>query len=222
MPSVLDAPTLKLNKSWLPIDSTTVREAIKDVMGTENSPPARIVEPVSYGVHDIWEWMNLEVEKDEPCIHLAHGKTMKVPEVIIECNFNRNPVREIVFCRRNIWKRDNYACQYCGKRPPTDEVSLDHIMPKSRGGISSFKNCVLACMKCNKRKNNRTPKEANMRLVRTVVQNGKLVTIGYDTPAIPSWSPLYALRRRAYPASWRNFLNRKDVDMLYWETEIEP
>lgn len=114
-----------------------------------------------------------------------------------------------------------HNCQYCGRVPVVDDITIDHIIPKSKGGISSFENCVLACITCNKKKNNRTIRQAGMRLVRTRFVDDKLIRETYDEPIQPHWSPLYSLKRRTYPASWKKFLSRKDVDMLYWETELE-
>ncbi len=75
------------------------------------------------------------------------------------------PYKELPFSKKNILVRDNYTCQYCGKK--SKELTLDHVFPKSRGGDYSWKNIVASCAKCNQLKADRTPKEANMKLLRT-------------------------------------------------------
>ena len=74
------------------------------------------------------------------------------------------PAAAVTFSRRNIFKRDRYVCQYCGSQPGSEELTIDHVVPRSQGGVSSWTNCVLACMTCNKRKADRTPEQAGMML----------------------------------------------------------
>lgn len=67
--------------------------------------------------------------------------------------------------RRTVLARDHYTCQYCGEMPPRPELTLDHVVPRSRGGKTNWENVVVACQKCNGRKGSRTPAEANMKLL---------------------------------------------------------
>ncbi len=85
------------------------------------------------------------------------------PSVIRLRRFIRLPYHRIVLSRRNVMKRDAHRCQYCGSR---SDLTLDHVMPRSRGGRDSWENLVTACNKCNVRKGNRTPVEASMPLAR--------------------------------------------------------
>ena len=71
--------------------------------------------------------------------------------------YDRVPANAVTFSRRNIYKRDRYTCQYCGVQPGSEELTIDHVLPRSRGGTSTWENCVLACLECNKRKADRTP-----------------------------------------------------------------
>jgi 5-methylcytosine-specific restriction endonuclease McrA len=104
------------------------------------------------------------------------------------------PRNVVKFNRRNVFLRDENQCQYCGKKFGTNHLSLDHVIPRSRGGPSTWDNIVCACLKCNVRKGGRTPQEAGMRL--------------YRLPSKPSRSPSLAhqLSSRKY-AAWRNFLD---------------
>ena len=104
--------------------------------------------------------------------------------------------------REGILRRDAHTCQYCGKRFPISELSIDHVLPQSRGGEHTWQNLVCSCVACNSRKGSRTPLQAGMRLVRE--------------PRRPRKSPdrLLRLRRRQYEA-WKVFLNE-----AYWTVEL--
>ena len=87
---------------------------------------------------------------------------LQVPRVIRLLHFDRIPRQTIRFNRRNIFARDGNQCQYCGRHFPTSELSLDHVMPRSRGGDTCWENIVCACVSCNVKKGGRTPHEAHM------------------------------------------------------------
>lgn len=215
--SVLDHPTLVLNKGWQGINAKPVREALGDVL----SERANILHPDEYTQHNWESWTGIPVGIDEPALCTPRSR-IKIPEIIILKDYNKVRHRRVKFSRRNLWKRDNFCCQFCGHRPRNDEITMDHVVPKSRGGKSSFKNCVLACIECNKRKDNRTPEEAGMRLFRWVKgQEGEPVKQYYNRPKAPTWSPLYSVGRRRIPRSWTSFVKNM-IDDLYWDTELEP
>ncbi len=88
-----------------------------------------------------------------------------VPTVIRLRSYVKIPYKEISLSRRNLLHRDNYTCQYCGDR--RHDLTIDHIVPRSKGGTDSWENVVAACLKCNVKKGDRTPKEANMLLTTT-------------------------------------------------------
>jgi 5-methylcytosine-specific restriction endonuclease McrA len=87
----------------------------------------------------------------EPFIR-AVRQHFRVPEVVTLTHYDKLPVTHVAFSRRNLFKRDGYKCQYCGAHPRPDELTIDHIVPRSRGGESTWENCVLACIECNKRR----------------------------------------------------------------------
>lgn len=99
----------------------------------------------------------------EDWVSTVHFK-IQVPRVIRLFDYDRMPRQKLNLNRRNVLARDNHTCQYCGKRLPTHELSLDHVVPRSRGGATSWENVVCACLDCNIRKGGRTPKEAQMHL----------------------------------------------------------
>jgi 5-methylcytosine-specific restriction endonuclease McrA len=116
-----------------------------------------------------------------------------IPRVIRLVDYDKVPRREVKFSRRNILARDENRCQYCNKKLPTSQLSLDHVTPKSRGGKSTWTNVVAACTPCNTRKGGRMPWEASMKLRRT--------------PAVPKKNPLLAdkVQSPTY-RMWRLFL----------------
>ncbi|HOV89937.1 MAG TPA: HNH endonuclease [Syntrophorhabdaceae bacterium] len=87
---------------------------------------------------------------------------IRLPAVIRLLRFIRNGNTNIKFSRKNIFLRDNYTCQYCGKRFEPKDLTCDHIIPKSRGGITEWSNIVTSCIKCNLKKGDKLPEEINM------------------------------------------------------------
>ena len=118
---------------------------------------------------------------------------IQVPRIIRLLRFDRAPRQTLRFNRRSLFARDGHRCQYCGLTPPLHQLSLDHVLPRSRGGDTSWENVVCCCLKCNTRKGGRTPSEARMKLLRD--------------PRKPAHSPLliHKLSNPKYVA-WRDFL----------------
>jgi len=114
-----------------------------------------------------------------------------VPEVILVRRYTRVPNHHAPFTRRNLFRRDAHECQYCGRQCRSEEASIDHVTPRSLGGATTWENCVLACLRCNARKANKTPKQAGLRL--------------RNEPRRPRWSPYLNLARAEPLPSWRQF-----------------
>lgn len=221
--SVLHDPVLVLNKGWIPIDAVPVRDALADVCGEK----ARIVHPETYQLFDMDGWLDQEVPAGARFLRTARSP-IRVPEVIVN-DYNHIPIRTVVFSRRNLWKRDGFRCQYCGRKPSPDEITIDHVVPRAiwvrqnhEKSVTSFENCVLACIECNKKKDNRTPEQAGMRLRRMIKgTEGVLKPVYYTRPKAPNWNPIYAIRRyQAIPESWSKFVENI-VSELYWNVELE-
>ena len=128
---------------------------------------------------------------------------IQVPRVIRLVGYDKLPKQTVKFNRRNIFARDHNQCQYCGKKFPMPELSLDHVIPRSQGGRTTWENIVCACVACNVRKGGRTPKQAHMGLIRK--------------PEKPKRSPVLNLKltQRKY-RSWQSFL-----DSAYWSVELK-
>lgn len=193
---VLQRPTLVLNRSWQPVNVASVARALVMVW----SDTARVVDPADYQLYDWNDWAELEPEDDQPFIRSV-SRRFRVPEVVTLTRFNRLPSTTVAFSRRNLFRRDGYMCQYCGCKPKSEELTIDHVIPRSRGGQSTWENCVLACTRCNHSKADRTPKMARMKLKKK--------------PAHPKWNPIYSQHATRFE-SWSKFISD-----AYWNAELE-
>ena len=194
--AVLNRPTLVLNRSWQPVGVATVSRSLV-LLWNDN---ARVVDPQDYQLYTWADWSTLIPHEDEPFIQAVRMR-LRVPEVVALTTYDRIPTNAVTFSRRNIYKRDRYTCQYCGAQPGTEELTVDHVNPRAQGGISTWENCVLACVGCNKRKADRTPEQAGMPLRKK--------------PVRPMWRPLYATRDVRIE-SWTRF-----VSETYWNVELK-
>lgn len=187
----LDLPVLVLNRWWVPVHVTTVRRALCLVF----QGSARVVATDTLQVHGFAEWLCLN---DPPTSGWVIGVRHRIPapEVIHLVTFDRVPTYEAPFTRRNLYQRDNFTCQYCGSHLPPDRLSIDHIRPRSKGGKTSWDNCVLACVRCNTRKADRSLTEARLRLIRQ--------------PRRPRWSPYLSVASDKRLPSWQRFLRERD------------
>ena len=192
----LERPTLVLNRSWQPVNVATVARALV-LLWNES---ARVVDPDDYQTYTWADWSQLRVRDGDPFIQAIRLR-LRAPEVIVLSNYDRLPSAAVSFSRRNLFKRDHWTCQYCGMQPGADELTIDHVVPRSQGGTSTWENCVLACLACNKRKADRTPREAGLKL--------------RHAPVRPLWKPMYA-RHSVRIESWSKF-----VSEAYWEVSLE-
>jgi 5-methylcytosine-specific restriction endonuclease McrA len=195
--SVLNTKVLVLNRSYLPIHITVVRRALSLLY----QDIAHAVDD-QYRTFDFASWADLAAEEDT--IGLVN-RAIRVPRVILLLAYDRVPRRYVRFSRYNIYARDQNRCQYCGRQFARTELNLDHVVPRSKGGTSTWENVVCSCHRCNRLKGGRTPADAGMRLVRQ--------------PRRPQWTPFmtetFSLRRYK---EWKPFLSA--VDAAYWNTEL--
>lgn len=205
--SPLDSSVLVLNKLFMAVHVISVRRAF--VLLCKELAEVVSLEDGQFATYDFESWREISAyrlanfrQEDDDWVRTASTQ-IQVPRVIRLLSYERVPKHTIKFNRRNIFARDNNQCQYCGKRFPTTDLSLDHIVPRSQGGGSSWENIVCACIDCNVRKGGRTPKQAHMSLIRK--------------PEKPKRSPLLNLKltSRKYQ-SWKTFL-----DNAYWSVELK-
>lgn len=140
---VLQSPVLVLNATYEPINVTAARRAVvlvlKGVATTE--------------------------EENGSFIHSARV-AIRIPSVIRLTHFRRIPYQTRALSRKNILLRDRYTCQFCGRVLPAGELTLDHVVPRSRDGHTDWDNLVACCHACNNRKGNRLPEEVGLKLRR--------------------------------------------------------
>jgi|TARA_R100000908_G_C3706989_1_gene115140 hypothetical protein len=114
------------------------------------------------------------------------------PAVIVLKEYIRKDFTSYSCNRKNVIWRDKYICQYCGNKFQYHELTMDHVIPKSRGGEKSWTNIVASCKGCNSKKGNKTPKEARMPLIKK--------------PTIPRWNINVLLRDKEIPNEWKDFI----------------
>lgn len=202
---------LLLNAHYMALRVINARRAFSLLCKRDRSsfPVAEVVaiEDGRYVSYDFEDWAEISRFRHEfePAKHdwirTVHFH-IAVPRIVRVFSFARMPQREVKFNRRNIFARDNNTCQYCGRRFPTSELSLDHVVPRSQGGASCWENIVCACVRCNVRKGGRTPDQARLALVRE--------------PVRPRRNPVVTIKLsdQRY-SSWKQFLNN-----AYWDVEL--
>ena len=199
--SLAQRKVLVLNKSWTAIGVVTLEKALKKVGSNykDGTPKARIIDCSNDFQMLTWEdWSLLRPKEGEEGMRSVNA-IFRIPEVIQYSRYDKLGPQTVHYNRRTIYRRDNNICQYCNKKKPGSELSLDHVIPRCQGGLTTWDNIVVACTDCNAKKAGRTPKEAGMKLL--------------SVPKKPSYN--------FYPGdvrvkSWEQFLGE-----AYWLTELE-
>ena len=206
MADPLSASVLVLNRFYMAVHVVSVRRAFT-LLFRELAEVVH-VEQGQYANYTFESWREISElkakfkEPNEDWVRAVNFE-IQVPRVIRLLFYDRLPKQAVRFNRRNIFARDANRCQYCGKRFPTSELSLDNVLPRSRGGETSWENIVCSCVKCNVRKGGRTPHEAHMHLIRQ--------------PACPKRSPMLSLKLgNPKYESWKSFL-----DNAYWSVDLK-
>lgn len=205
---VLSSSVLVLNRVYMAIHVVEVRRAL--VLLCRELAEVVSIEEGLFGNYDLEAWQEIsefqwavgqELLSQERSawnspevewLRCSHSP-LKVPRVIRLTRYDRVPRFTMRFSRKNLFARDAHQCQYCGETPGATRLSFDHVVPRSRGGGTSWENVVCCCFDCNARKGNKTPSEAGMSLLKP--------------PRKPTHNPI--LREKlANPkyASWRSFL----------------
>lgn len=195
----MNSNVLVLNRSFLPIHVISVRRAFCLLY----RGIAKAVDD-QFKTFDFESWSKLSIEQREEAIGLV-DRMIRIPRVILLVTYDRMPRGNIRFTRLNIYLRDNSTCQYCGKKFPKSELSLDHVIPRSYGGKSTWGNIACCCSACNRKKGGRTPEESNLKLLKP--------------PRKPTWTPFFKVSLKDLTRKeWTPFLNM--IDISYWHTEL--
>ena len=146
---MLDGHVLVLNRVFQAVQITSVRRALTLLYKGQ----VKAVDS-EYRTYDFENWADIPVQPDDHFVRTP-SRNILIPHVVQLLVFDRLPRQEVKFSRGNIYLRDGNRCQYCGKKFSSSELSLDHVVPISRGGKSTWENVVCACLPCNVRKGNK-------------------------------------------------------------------
>jgi len=195
---MLNSSVLVLNRNYQPVQVTTVRRAFTLLyLGV-----AKVIDE-QYRLYEFQDWAQLSAAQHEAIS--TTSRSIRIPRVLVLTAYEHLPKGRVRFSRLNIYARDRDTCQYCGRTLPRSELNLDHVVPRSQGGRTSWENVVCSCIVCNLRKGGRTPEQAAMRLLRR--------------PARPRWTPFFrGPTRRVTYREWLPFLNL--ADLSYWNVEL--
>jgi len=186
---------LVLNKSWVAIHIVDWKKAMSLIY----QDAARSLD-MDFIAYDFSMWLEFSTSKpsnDYPKVHTS-TKEIAIPEIVVLTKYDRLPSRDVKYSRQTLFERDSYRCAYCGKHFPRPELTVDHIIPRSKGGKTNWDNTVSACRQCNFLKANRTPQEAKMPLLLK--------------PKKPKWiSPLHKVGGHRLLKSWQRFSDRAPV-----------
>jgi len=185
-----DYDTLVLNRLYFPVHIISWKAA----MSLLYTGKATAID-VDYVVYDWDNWIEFTKNQNGNYCYAHSAKyRVAIPDILILQDFANVPRREIKYSRENVFHRDGYVCQYCGKKFKRDDLTIDHVVPKSHGGSNNWDNIVSSCEPCNAKKADRTPGQANMHLM--------------HPPSEPQWySPLQKVAERGVlRPNWSKFL----------------
>jgi len=178
---------LVLNRNWQAINVRTPQEAFC-MMATNVATALEIdgdslIRPVTWS-----EWITLPIREQDNAVHTVRG-AIRVPTVIVAVNYARVPKKRPKLSARNIRERDDNRCQYTGRVLHPDEGSLDHVVPRSRGGRDTWENLVWSSKAVNARKADRLPHEAGLRLLKQPRAPKELPASALirNTHSVPEW-----------------------------------
>jgi 5-methylcytosine-specific restriction endonuclease McrA len=201
MSTALNQQVLVLNRLWQAISVCSARRALT-LLFAGHAQAVFDDGAGNFQTFSFNEWKDLSIREPHPeTIHTISFR-LRIPRVILLLVFDRLPRKEIKFTRHNIFERDKNTCQYCGQVFDRKDLNLDHVIPRDRGGPTTWENIVCSCIPCNTRKANRSPQEAGVTLIRK--------------PKRPKWRPFVQISLGApHHDSWKHFL-----DLAYWNVEL--
>lgn len=183
---IVNEPCLVLNSAWQPVTFLPIGTAIATLMRDQ----AAVVHPETFEPLSFDEWLE-RAPADSRWIKTA-STPVPAPELVVLKKYGQKPPLKVGFNRQNLFKRDANTCQYCGDALPSAQLQVEHVLPKSRGGPTTWENVVAACNDCNSVKADRTPEEAGMRLRKK--------------PQKPSWQPSIRVPQAQIRDVWIPFL----------------
>ena len=197
MNATLDRQVLVLNRLWQPVNTCTAKRAFV-LLFLGHAQVVRSDSDANFYTHDLDSWLDHSRDSASGAEVLVRtvSATFLIPKIIVLQLYDRLPKKEIKFTRDNVFQRDQYTCQYCLVRFDAKDLNLDHVVPRDKGGKTTWENVVCSCIRCNTKKANKLPSQANMHPRRK--------------PQAPRWRPLFSAGRhkdKAYDESWRFFID---------------
>lgn len=204
MQDVLEQPVLVLNRLWQAVNIIGAKRAFAIL----SRGHAQVVhdDGGDFRMFSLMDWVDFS-HHNPPLtqVETVHtpSRAIRLPRVILLTYFDRLPCKELKLTRNNVFERDRCTCQYCGQVFPDEDLNLDHVIPRDRGGKTTWENIVCSCISCNSHKANRLPHEAGLRLIRR--------------PVRPKWRPVISILLETHDRErWKDFL-----DLAYWNVELE-
>ena len=192
MISILNMPVLVLNRNWQPIHTCSAKRALH-LLCLGHARVVQVDGDECYATHDLASW--IEQSTGAPEAEMIHSVrvALRVPRVLVLGVYDKMPRLEVRFTRRNVFVRDNFTCQYCARELPEQHLNLDHVVPRDKGGRTTWANIVTSCVRCNTRKANKLPDEARMHPL--------------NKPCAPRWRPLFGITETSHGhESWSMFV----------------
>ncbi len=226
MVAIENRKVLVLNKHWTPVAVVPMKRAIKlattnyegtdvvkaNVVGFEFDPVENAIK--NFASYSWADWAAMRPKEDEPCIR-GVKENYRVPEILVLHRYDRMPQQRVHFSRKTLYKRDNQTCQYCGCKPGTEELTIDHIIPRAQGGQTTWTNCVIACTECNAQKADKRPEQA----FKPADPKKRAKWKGPSPMRLLSqpYKPKFTLFKSDYRVkSWESFLG-----VMYWSVELD-
>ena len=195
---MLNTSVLVLNRIYQPVHVTSVKRAFSLLY----QGIAKAIDD-QYKLYEFSDWAELSAAEHDSVGTI--NRRIRIPRVLVLSAYEHLPKGRVRFSRLNIYARDGDTCQYCGRKLARNELNLDHVIPRTQGGKTSWENVVCSCVPCNLRKGGRTPDQAHMTLLKR--------------PLRPRWTPFFrGSARRVTYREWLPFLTLAEAS--YWNVEL--
>jgi 5-methylcytosine-specific restriction endonuclease McrA len=188
---------LVLNRAYIPVHIIDWKKAISLIYQESAKPLDRDL--ITYSFNEWLEFSKDYINKDYPKVNTVNNQ-IAIPEIIILKNYDRLPIRDVKFSRQTLFERDNFKCYLCNESFERKDLTIDHIVPRSKGGKTSWENTISCCKSCNYLKGDKDLSQLNLK--------------PFFMPKKPRWiSPLNRVSSNSSLESWTKFMDRTLVDI---------
>lgn len=190
--SALQCNVLVLNRIYMAIRVINVRRALtllyRDCAEVITIEDGRYVNYEFDAWCEVSQLLALDKQEGEEYIQAVNFE-IQVPRLVRLTRYDKIPKSTVRFNRKSVFARDDHSCQYCGQTRPVNQLSLDHVVPRSQGGKTNWSNIVCSCLSCNSRKGGRTPEQANMKLLSkpTMPKTNPAISLAIEQPKYEIW-----------------------------------